>query len=708
MKINNKFVQKLIRLFLAEDFSIQHRLLNLLLLVSGLVGSMSLVITALMGLNENVVGFIAILDASVCIALYLSAVRKKEKTASVFICIAVNVIFFPISYINAGGMNGGTPIWFVLGLMFVWLILRGKICFLVYVINSLIFCFCFLYEVRFPERIQCLSSTYACALDNIQSMLIVSCAFGIVIKYHAFIYERQKKQLLEREEELKRALEDLKHANQSKSDFLANMSHEIRTPINAVLGMDEMILREAKDPGIRHYAANIQSAGNNLLSIINDILDFSKIESGRMEILSADYDLASLLNDCYNMIFMRAKDKGLVIKVENDPDFPKLLRGDEVRIRQIIGNLLTNAVKYTEKGEITLRVGGERLGEEEILLDVEVEDTGSGISPENQKVLFESFKRIDEKKNRNIEGTGLGLAITKQFVELMHGEITVQSELGKGSVFGVKIPQKIVSDDGLGDFYKNYENMGVQTPKYQEKFRAPKARILVVDDVPMNLEVFKALLKKTKVHVDVAESGLECLEKIQNTKYHIIFMDHMMPEPDGVETLQKMMQDKTHLNQDTPVIALTANAILGVREQYLGYGFQDYISKPIKSAELERMILQYLPEECIEFQSDKMSEGTAIDASSDLMNQMKHAFMEGENIRFLEQYFFQERYEEYRQELLSLKRMARSVGAEELADFAREMEHAVKERSISYIKENHRTLISLYKNTLTAISRGDI
>ncbi len=384
-------------------------------------------------------------------------------------------------------------------------------------------------------------------------------------------------------------------ANESKSMFLANMSHEIRTPINAILGMDEIIIRDSKDKEILEHAKDIQSAGRSLLALINDILDFSKIESGKMEILPVEYEVSSLINDSYNMIFMRAKDKKLELKVRNYPNMPRRLLGDEVRIRQIIMNLLTNAVKYTEKGSVTLSVGCEKLEDNKIILKISVRDTGIGIKQEDQGKLFDSFKRMDEIKNRNIEGTGLGLAITKLLVNQMEGEISVRSEYGKGSIFYVDIPQEVISSEPMGEFALN--NYIPETTEEEEKKIVWKGskNLLIVDDVSVNIKVIVGLLKDSGIEIDTAESGEECLEATSKKKYDLIFLDHMMPKMNGIETFHHMQEMENNLNKDTPVVMLTANAVQGAKEGYITEGFSDYLAKPVQRKQLEEMLEKYLP-----------------------------------------------------------------------------------------------------------------
>lgn len=384
-------------------------------------------------------------------------------------------------------------------------------------------------------------------------------------------------------------------ANNTKSTFLANMSHEIRTPINAVLGMNEMILRETEEMQIREYASNIQVAGNSLLSIINDVLDITKIETGKLDIVEVEYETASLIHDSYNLVADRIANKGLAAVVDCDESLPCRLKGDEVRIRQCIVNLLTNAVKYTEKGTVTFSIHSEQLSEQDIRLILSVEDTGIGISEQDLEKLFLQFQRLDLARNRNIEGSGLGLALTRQLTDLMQGEITVKSKYGQGSRFTITLPQKIADKRPMGKFQKDYTEIYQKNTDHRQQLEAPGANILVVDDVPMNLKVIQNLLKNTKINMDTAESGAAFLEIVQKKKYDLIFMDHMMPEMDGMETMARMKKLPRSANADTPVIMLTANVVAGIRDDYVKAGFIDYLPKPVRGDKLENMIRQYLP-----------------------------------------------------------------------------------------------------------------
>ena len=385
-------------------------------------------------------------------------------------------------------------------------------------------------------------------------------------------------------------------ANESKDMFLANMSHEIRTPINTVIGMNEMILRENKDESITEYANNIKQASKMLLSLINDVLDFSKIEAGKLQIIDGEYDVSALLKDVVSGMEGRLKEKHLQFQLNIDEMIPVSLYGDEIRIRQILNNLFSNAVKYTEQGSVSFSVKGERKGDI-CELQISVKDTGMGIRDEDLEHLFDSFKRLEMKKNRYIEGTGLGLCITKQLVEQMQGSIMVESEYGKGSCFTICIPQRVVNDAPLGENAKAWRKDLNFNQATQRRLYAPDAKVLVVDDNKMNLHVVKALLKNSGIQLDLVDGGMQCIASCKEKKYDLILMDHMMPEPDGVETLHLIREDEKNLNCDTEVIVLTANAIAGAEEEYRKAGFADYLSKPVDSAKLEEVLAKYLMNE---------------------------------------------------------------------------------------------------------------
>ena len=407
-------------------------------------------------------------------------------------------------------------------------------------------------------------------------------------------------QLLKNNEMLRIAEQDAIKANRAKSDFLASMSHEIRTPLNAILGMDELILLET-EPGkkagpsfterIRGYAENIKDAGNVLLSVINDILDLTKIESGKMEIKPVSYSLQKLLKDVGAMVSIRAEQQGLNYVQKADPLIPDNLIGDELRIRQIMINLLGNALKYTDSGTVEMEISMKDQTAGSLTLCICVRDTGIGIRTEDLPLIFGDFQRLDEERNHKVEGTGLGLSIVKRMTGLMNGEINVSSEYGKGSEFTAYIPQKIDTEaakcaDKTADKAKRDDEIAYQTPD---------CLYLVVDDNKMNLLVATRFLGRLGGQIETAKSGYEALEKMRETGYDLIFMDHMMPELDGIRTYEMSLNDPDNKNLNTPMIMMTANAISGVREEYLEKGFADYISKPVELNELLKTVKRLLP-----------------------------------------------------------------------------------------------------------------
>lgn len=537
-------------------------------------------------------------------------------------------------------------------------------------------------------------------------------------------------------------------ASNAKSDFLANMSHEIRTPINAVLGMNEMIIREdnraldvaESDPmlvqealeNINVYAGDVKKAGHNLLAIVNDILDFSKIEAGRMELAEAPYQLSSLINDINNMIMFKAQDKGLVFNVEADPSLPDELSGDEVRVRQILTNLLNNAVKYTEKGSVILKLRGKKQDENTLILTIVVWDTGIGIKPEDKEQLFNKFERLEMDRNSTVEGTGLGLAITHNLIELMGGNIEVESEYGKGSIFTVNIPQKIVSGSTLGDLQTRLKDNAPGNRPYKESFRAPDATILIVDDTRINLTVAVNLLKNTKMKIDTATSGEEAVNMASKTRYDVIFMDQRMPGMNGTEAFHKIRETENGASKDVPVICLTADAVIGAKERYLSEGFSDYLTKPIDNFALENMLMKYLPEEKVELVNEEITEVSEDERSVEeefaVLRSVgiepraglkycqddvffykallaEYAYGELEKAHNLQKSYEAENWHDYSIYVHSLKSSSKMIGASALSVRAAKLEAAANISDTGTIHTEHDNMMEEYE-VLTAVIRS--
>ena len=543
--------------------------------------------------------------------------------------------------------------------------------------------------------------------------------------------------------QLKVASETAMAASKAKSQFLAQMSHEIRTPINAVLGMNEMILRESKSNEILDYAANIQSAGRTLLALINSILDFSKIEDGKMEIIPIRYETINLIDDLVNMTVERAKKKGIEFRTEISEDLPQSLYGDDVRLRQVITNILTNAVKYTHVGSVTLSISGREIDADNYELFIKVSDTGIGIHANDIEKLFLSFQRLDEEKNRNIEGTGLGISIVQKLLAMMDSKLEVSSEYGKGSTFSFRIMQKIIDKNPIGEYEKHIKRFDKDAEK--KYLTAEGAKVLAVDDNDMNLKVITGLLKRNKIHPDLAESGQQGIDMAKSKFYHIIFLDNMMPVMSGIETLKKMRRENV-LDEKTVVVMLTASAIAGMREIYLREGFDDYLSKPINVSELESILEKHLPPEIVKFEvegQEKTVQTQEIEEEEPEEKVGEDEFSKKERKKFAEtcpdinlevglQYcmnsksFLKQMFTTYTDDkradkiqaafeasdiknyqilVHALKSTSLSIGAETLSEQAKSLELAAKENKIEEIKANHGDLMENYQKVREEIKK---
>ncbi len=523
---------------------------------------------------------------------------------------------------------------------------------------------------------------------------------------------------------LAEAAEAANQANEAKSHFLSTMSHDIRTPMNAILGLNEMVLRDSHEDDIVAYSESIRTAGKTLLGLINDILDFSKIEAGKMDIINVDYSLASMLNDLVNMVQGRADDKGLSFNLDVDRNIPSVLNGDEIRIKQVITNILSNAVKYTKEGGITFKAGFEKTKEEpdKIRLIISISDTGIGIKPEDMKRLFKAFERIEESKNRNIEGTGLGMSIAQSFLKMMGSHIEVESEYGKGSTFSFALEQGVKDWNPIGDYEESFKRSVSERKKYKERFTAPDARLLVVDDTPVNLSVFKNLLKRTKVQIDTAGSGDQGIMRYRNRHYDVIFLDHMMPDKDGIETLKEMKEIADTTNAGTPIVCLTANAISGMREMYINAGFDDYITKPIDPDRLEALLLTYLPKDKIVEASNEDSEDKgaddhdipdfikkidALNVNSGIihcgsceayMDTLKTYLGSGKkNADEIQKYWADKDVKNTTIKVHALKSTSYVIGAQKLGDFAARLEKAGEAGDVDILEKEIEPLLTQYR-----------
>ncbi len=542
--------------------------------------------------------------ALLLVTLWASVKWGRYRACAGGLALAMNLVVFPLMYFLRGGVEGSAPVCFVLGIGVLFLLFEGKTLAAALGVTLAVVAASYGLGYVFPGWVTPVGDRLYMQADSLLGVLFASILVGTFIKRQEKIY-RQQTALAEQDKE------HLEELNRRQNAFFASMSHEIRTPINTIIGLNEMTLREDISDEVAENAINIQNASKMLLSLINDVLDLSRIEAGRMQILPTQYETGAMFSDLVNIVWIKAHQKDLEFKIDISQDIPSMLYGDEMRIKQVLANILTNAVKYTSEGSVTLTAKAERSGPNSVRLKVTVADTGMGIKKDDLDHLFESFRRMDEEKNRNVEGTGLGLAIAKQLVDMMGGTITVDSIYTKGSTFTVTVEQKIMDETPIGALDVVVKKKAANRERYRQSFEAPEARILIVDDNEMNLTVAAKLLKKTKVQIDTAKSGAECLEKTRSRYYNVIFMDHMMPQMSGVETLKRLRRQQDGLCQNVPVIALTANAMSDADELYQNNGFQSYLAKPINGALLEATLLKFLPDDVIEYvgeQADQSEE----------------------------------------------------------------------------------------------------
>jgi signal transduction histidine kinase/DNA-binding NarL/FixJ family response regulator/HPt (histidine-containing phosphotransfer) domain-containing protein len=574
---------RIARCFISDQTSLEEKSFNLLCFFMLLTSGISSLMTFLVGAPFlSVVVILSVFAVTPIVYLFIKK-NKNFRRGSAVVLSLVNLVILPVVYFTGGGFEGGAMGYFLLATLTTVLVLRNWEGVVIVSLSVLLQAGCYIFEYLNPHITIRFTSRGEALVDDLQSLGICSFMGCCIVIFQNKIYAG--------------AVQKAEAASEAKSRFLASTSHEIRTPMNAVLGMAELLLRRDLPPEAYEDVRNIKQAGQNLLSSINDILDFSKIESGKLDIAAAEYQLASLLNDCAGTIRARAREKRLDFTVTVDPKLPAVLWGDMVRVRQVLLNLLSNAVKYTNQGGVELRVSGERgEGEAALRLRLSVADTGVGIKPEDQAKLFGDFTRFDLQRNQSVEGTGLGLAISRQLCRLMGGDIAVESVYGKGSVFTALIPQRIRDTSPIGDSWER--KLGGPPPEKttaEVPFTAPEVKLLIVDDIETNLTVARGLLAPYRMKTDTALSGVEAIELVKQNRYDFVFMDHMMPGMDGIEAAAAIRAEAGDYFKTLPLIVLTANAISGMREMFLEKGFNDYLSKPIETAKLDGILEKWVP-----------------------------------------------------------------------------------------------------------------
>ncbi len=546
----------------------------------------------IMPMGRSIWNILALVVSLVAMGMIVKVSIQKERIQAGATAITILLLLlFPVSFFSAGGFYSGVPEWFVFCFIYVCLTLRGRrmaVFFTICIAETLL---CYAAAFYYPD-LAAQSTQQSSFFDSAFSVVMVGLLTSILLMFLNRMYEEEN-------ELSKQQRKEIEELNRAENHFFSSMSHEIRTPINTIIGLNEIILRGDIPEDVAENARNIQGASKLLLTLINDTLDLSKIKSGKMEIVNVSYETGALFSEIVNMIWIKAKEKGLEFKLHVDSSIPSMLCGDEVRIKQILINLLNNAVKYTSEGSVTLSVRCERQALNRVRVWYAVEDTGQGVKKENIPYIFNAFRRVDEERNRYIEGTGLGLSIVQQLVDMMGGEISVNSVYTKGSTFIVRLDQDIVDDKELGTFTLASRARSHEGEQYKQSFEAPDAHILIVDDNDMNLMVVSKLLSDTKIQIDTAKSGAECLKLTQNHRYDCILMDHMMPGMDGIECLHALRDQPVGLCQDVPVVALTANAGSDNQLLYRKEGFSGYLAKPVSGALLEAAVLSILPKELV-------------------------------------------------------------------------------------------------------------
>ncbi len=586
---------KKIRDYLADaSYDIQDRLFILLSFIAMI--SMICAIVGGIAIGENWEGLLFTFAGLVVLTLIIFLAFRYDwlRVAEVIIAVLTTFIVMPMVFFTSGGIYGGTPIWFMLSILYIGMILRGRARAALLICQILVISVCYYCEYKHIIEVIPHSEDMA-FLDSFVTLIIVSCMMLLLVSFQTYIYRLENKR-----SEAQR--EEIDAMNKAQSRFFSNMSHEIRTPVNTIIGLNEMILREDTTPEVAEDAAIIQSSSRMLLNLINDILDMSKLQSGKMEINPVVYNTGDMLSAIVNMIWVRAREKGLEFIIDVDPEVPARLVGDEVRIEQILLNILTNAVKYTNSGSVSFFIGTKKTEkQQDVSMVYTVTDTGMGIKKESMPYLFSAFRRIDEQQTRLIEGTGLGLSITKELLDMMGGDIRVNSIYTEGTTFTVEIPQGFVDDEKVGalDLQTHHDNL--QKRLLGQSFEAPDVKILVVDDNSTNLMVVKKLMKDTGIRVDTVQSGVQALQMTLGNEYHLVFMDHLMPGMDGITCMHRIREQAGGLCRESKIVALTANAGTENQKLYMREGFDGYLLKPVSGYQLEEEILRQLPGELIRF-----------------------------------------------------------------------------------------------------------
>lgn len=598
------------------EMELKERLFRLILIV-GLIVSLVAIFAGffLKDILNNTLPLCCIIVVIIAASAAAFNYHKTDFAAMLF-AVFIICFIFPVIFFASGGIDGGASIWFVLGILYIFLMFEGKK--LIFFLTLAVVADTVTYVTAYQNEglICALGSKSEIYYDSLFSVLTVGISVGMIMRFQRKLYEKER-------DLTNRQKEEIQEISRSKEAFFTNISHEIRTPINTIMGLNEMILREDISDEVAQDAMNIKNASKLLLALVNDIIDFSQIESKQMAIVPVQYQTKNLIQDVVDLLQSRVLEKKLNFYLDIDSSLPRVLLGDEVRIKQILVNLLTNAVKYTPKGSVTFMVHGESAGEDTVCLTMAVSDTGMGIKKEELAYLYDSFKRADQKRNRKVEGNGLGLAITRQLVSLMGGKITVDSIYTKGSVFTVTLNQHIVDARPVGKMNYLERLHGTERSYYKQSFEASQARVLVVDDNEVNRMIAQKLLRATRMQIDTAKNGEECLEYTKKKIYHVILLDSMMPDMDGLTVLKEIHRQENGLCRQAPILAWTADISVQNQQRYLDAGFDGYLPKPAEGSQLEAEILKFLPEELIEYKMNAEERKDAVAAAQVVMRRKR-------------------------------------------------------------------------------------
>lgn len=593
--------KKIIRAFSDDNIQIKERLFRIILVVATIAVGLAILQGLTLVNADSLMLIYCIMFLSFVFALVLTFRYRNLDLSSTILGVALVFVALPVIFLRGGGVNSGSGIWMCLGLFYIFIMFSGKKMWFFLITTLVIDIASYTISYLFPEQVIELATPFEAHFDSIFAVVIVGLTVGVVMKFQLGVFEKERQLTNEQQKELEMI-------GKSKDAFFASMSHEIRTPINSIIGLNELILREQPSEQVQDYARNIQSASKMLLSLVNDILDLSQLEINKMVLVENEYQVGQMLREVIELMQVRMEEKGLKFIVQMDKTIPSVLYGDERRIKQILLNILSNAVKYTDEGSVTLNCYFEQLDVDNVQLCISVADTGAGIHKEELEHLFDAFHRINLEKNQRIEGTGLGLSITKHLLDLMKGEISVDSIYTQGSEFTVVIPQRIVDETPVGEFaVESHERKSGSY--YSKSFEAPEARVLIVDDDDLNLIITTKLLQETKMEIDTASSVEECLSMTSKKYYNLILMDYMMPEMNGGQLLREVRKQENGLCKDSNVVLLSANVLSDKQMEYQQMGFDGLLEKPIDSYRLEKEVIKHIPSELLEYSRDKV-EGT--------------------------------------------------------------------------------------------------